>query len=228
MQLSGVREIGSNVLKNTRETSLWEDLFSIWPVGHRVHEKNSCGRANQTSSPPVMSKSVNGSKSSNGSIRKGYGATRHKVSCHTTVKRGGQHRISYMTSHTISYTTSYTISYTIWHTISYTTSYTISYTIWICPAHWDFHWDFWSRNKRLANFQWEVRRGRPSCTISYTISYANIVYDIVYIYDIVYDIICNVVYDIVHDIVYDIVYDMNSTCDLNILCSYIYRIRCRT
>ncbi len=145
-------EIGSNVLKNTRETSLWEDLFSIWPVGHRLHEKNSCGRANQTSSPPVMSKSVNGSKSSNGSTRKGYGATRAKVSCHTTVKTGGQHRISYMTSHTISYTTSYTISYTIWHTISYTTSYTISYTIWICPAHWDFHWDFWSRNKRLANF----------------------------------------------------------------------------
>ena len=169
-----------------------------------------------------MSKSVNGSKSSNGSIRKAYCATRHKVSCHTTVKRGGQYRISYMTSHTISYTTSYTISYTIWHKISYTTSYTISYTIWICPAHWDFHWDFWSRNKRLANFQWEVCRGRPSYTISYTISYAYIVYDIVYMYDIVYDIICNVVYDIVrqkydivrqntgscHIIVYDVVYDI--------------------
>ncbi len=28
------RVIGSNVLKNTRETSLWEYLFSVWPVGH--------------------------------------------------------------------------------------------------------------------------------------------------------------------------------------------------
>ena len=163
MQLSGVREIGSNVLKNTRETSLWEDLFSIWPVGHRVHEKNSCGRANQTSSPPVMSKSVNGSKSSNGSTRKGYGATRAKVSCHTTVKTGGQHRISYMTSHTTSYTTSYTISYTIWHTMCRV----------ICPGSpGAYHWDFWSRNKRrYAAEDRRVRyRIRYRMSISYTIS----------------------------------------------------------
>jgi hypothetical protein len=53
MQLSGVRDIGSNVLKNTSKPSLWEDVSCHRPVGHRLHEKNSCGRANQTSSPPV-------------------------------------------------------------------------------------------------------------------------------------------------------------------------------
>jgi hypothetical protein len=37
MQLSGVREIGSNVLKNTSETSICEALSSICPVGHRLH-----------------------------------------------------------------------------------------------------------------------------------------------------------------------------------------------
>ena len=196
MQLSGVREIGSNVLKNTRETSLWEDLFSIWPVGHRVHEKNSCGRANQTSSPPVMSKSVNGSKSSNGSTRKGYGATRAKVSCHTTVKTGGQHRISYMTSHTISYTTSYTISYTIWHTMCRV----------ICPAHWDFHWDFWSRNKRLANFHWDF--GLPRKTIVYDIvCLYRIRYRIHVRYRIRYHMQCRIRYRIRYHIRYRIRYE---------------------
>jgi hypothetical protein len=37
------------------------------------YEKNSCGRANQTSSPPVMSKSTKGSKSSKGSYRTDMG-----------------------------------------------------------------------------------------------------------------------------------------------------------
>jgi hypothetical protein len=71
MKLFGVRDTGSNVLKNTSETSLWDDLSCERPVGHKLHVKNSCGRANQTSSPPVMSKSTNGSKSSKGSNRNG-------------------------------------------------------------------------------------------------------------------------------------------------------------
>ena len=37
MQLFGVREIGSNVLKNTSETYICEALSSICPVGHRLH-----------------------------------------------------------------------------------------------------------------------------------------------------------------------------------------------
>jgi hypothetical protein len=64
MKLFGVRDIGSNVLKNTSETCPWDDLSCERPVGHKLHVKNSCGRANQTSSPPVMSNSTNGSKSS--------------------------------------------------------------------------------------------------------------------------------------------------------------------
>jgi hypothetical protein len=64
MKLFGVRDIGSNVLKNSSKISLWDDLSCERPVGHKLHVKNSCGRANQT--PPVMSKSTNGSKSSKG------------------------------------------------------------------------------------------------------------------------------------------------------------------
>ena len=43
MQLSrsGVRDIGSNVLKNTSETSMWEDRSCNRPVGQRLHMKNS-------------------------------------------------------------------------------------------------------------------------------------------------------------------------------------------
>jgi hypothetical protein len=112
MQLSGVREIGSNVLKNTRETSLWEYLSSDWPVGHRLHERKNCGRANQTSSPPVMSKSVNGSKSSKGSIRKGYCATRHKVSCHSSSqKRWSTQNIVYDIVYNIIYDVVYDVAY---------------------------------------------------------------------------------------------------------------------
>ena len=106
MQLSGVRDIGSNVLKNTSETSLWEDLSCNRPVGQRLHVKNSCGSANQTSSPPVMSKSNKGSKSPEGTNRNGYWATKHKVSC----KRGDREKCSTAISYITSYTTSHTIS----------------------------------------------------------------------------------------------------------------------
>jgi hypothetical protein len=47
MKLFGVRDIGSNVLKNTSETSLWDDLSCERPVGHKLHVKKSCGRANR-------------------------------------------------------------------------------------------------------------------------------------------------------------------------------------
>jgi hypothetical protein len=41
-KLSGVRLIGSNVLKNTGETFWWATISLIWPAGHRLHhdEKN--------------------------------------------------------------------------------------------------------------------------------------------------------------------------------------------
>ncbi len=129
MQLSGVREIGSNVLKNTSETSLWENLSSVWPVGHRLHEKNSCGRANQTSPPPVMSKSVNGSKSSKGSIRKGYGATRHKVSCHSSQKRWATQNIVYDIVYDVAYDMLCDMPRAIVYDIVYDIVYKIVYEI---------------------------------------------------------------------------------------------------
>ncbi len=57
IQLSGVRLIGSKVLKNTSENSLCLPVFPISPVEHSVHLKNSCCLAYQTSPAPVISKS---------------------------------------------------------------------------------------------------------------------------------------------------------------------------
>ena len=60
MILSGVRVMGSNVLKYTRDTSLWEALYpgSLAPVGYKVQLKKSCWRAYHTRPSPFMLKSV--------------------------------------------------------------------------------------------------------------------------------------------------------------------------
>ena len=72
---------GFKSAKKNSEFSLCRRGNSISPVGHRVHLKNSCDLAYQTSPPPVISKSCMTLKSPNGSILKGYGATRHTQSC---------------------------------------------------------------------------------------------------------------------------------------------------
>ena len=87
IQLSGVRLMGSKVLKNTSENSLCLRVFSTAPVGHSVHLKKSCGLAYQTSPAPVISKSRVTLNSSKGSSRKGYGATRHTRSCRKKIVR---------------------------------------------------------------------------------------------------------------------------------------------
>jgi hypothetical protein len=59
MQLSGVRLMGSNVLEGKSESSLYVWVKSIPPVGHKVHLKNNCGLAYQTSPPPELWKHLN-------------------------------------------------------------------------------------------------------------------------------------------------------------------------
>ncbi len=78
-QLSGVRLIGSKVLKKTNY--LYVPESPIAPVGHSVHLKKSCGLAYQTSPAPVISKSWATLNSSNGSLLNGNGATKHTQSC---------------------------------------------------------------------------------------------------------------------------------------------------
>ncbi len=83
-----------------------------------------------------MSKSDRGSSGSNsskGSKRKGYGATRHKVSCNREFRKEIK-RILYTISYMISYTTSYTYTSKS-YTTSYATSYTILYTIWYATSY---------------------------------------------------------------------------------------------
>ena len=60
--------MGSNVLKYTRDTSLWLLLntTSLAPVGHKVQLKKSCGRAYHTRPSPCRSKSVLTLKDSTG------------------------------------------------------------------------------------------------------------------------------------------------------------------
>ncbi len=55
--LSGIRLMGSNMLKYTRDTSLWEPLCSVplAPVGHKVQLKKSCGHSYHTRQPPCKS-----------------------------------------------------------------------------------------------------------------------------------------------------------------------------
>ena len=81
MQLSGVRLMGSNVLKKSSEYYLCLWGKSTAPVGHSVHLKNYCGLAYHTSSPPVISKSRMTLSSANGSSLNGKGATRQTQSC---------------------------------------------------------------------------------------------------------------------------------------------------
>ena len=95
IQLSGVRLIGSKVLKNTSENSLCLPVFPISPVEHSVHLKNSCCLAYQTSPAPVISKSRVTLNASNGSFLKGYGATRHTQSCRKKNVRCIRHDIGY-------------------------------------------------------------------------------------------------------------------------------------
>ena len=117
MQLSRVRDIGSSVLRNTSETSMWEDRSCNRPVGQRLHVKNSCGSANHTSSPPVMSKSDKGSKSSKGSNRNGYSATKHKVSSNRGIVRRAPYDIVYDVTYDIVYDIIYDIAYDIAYTM---------------------------------------------------------------------------------------------------------------
>jgi hypothetical protein len=79
-QLSGVKLMGSKVLKKTSENSLYVRESPIAPVGHSVHLKKSCGLAYQTSPAPVISKSRATLNSSNGSLLYGNGATKHTQS----------------------------------------------------------------------------------------------------------------------------------------------------
>jgi hypothetical protein len=95
IQLSGVRLIGSKVLKNTSENSLCLRVFPISPVGHSVHLKKSCGLAYQTSPAPHISKSRVTLNSSNGSFRKRCWATRHTQSCRGKNVRYIRHDIGY-------------------------------------------------------------------------------------------------------------------------------------
>jgi hypothetical protein len=97
IQLSGVRLIDPKVLKNASENSLCLWVCSIAPVtvGHSVHLKESCCLAYQTSPAPVTSKSRVTLNSSNGSFRKGYGATRHTQSCTNIYVRYIRHDIGY-------------------------------------------------------------------------------------------------------------------------------------
>jgi hypothetical protein len=82
-----------NTLASENSLCLW--VCSIAPVGHSVHLNNSCCLAYKTSPAPVISKSRVTLNSSNGSFRKGYGATRNTQSFPQKNVRYIRHHIGY-------------------------------------------------------------------------------------------------------------------------------------